>query len=116
MKDLAGKRALITGGSRGIGGATALLFAELGTHVAIGYQSRREDADRMVAQLKEHGVKAAAFSSDIATRDGADRLIQDAARALDGLDFFIGNAGIWPTDDVPVADMDDNRWRRTMSQ
>jgi 3-oxoacyl-[acyl-carrier protein] reductase len=116
MKDLAGKRALITGGSRGIGGATALLFAEFGVHVAIGYHSRREDAERMVKQIEKHGVKAFALSTDIATREGADELVQQSARALGGLDFFVGNAGIWPTDDVPVADMDDARWRRTMVQ
>jgi 3-oxoacyl-[acyl-carrier protein] reductase len=116
MNDLKGKRALITGGSRGIGAATALLFAEFGVHVAIGYRSRREDADRVVEQLTARGVKGCAFSTDIATRDGADRLVQQATQVLGGLDFFIGNAGIWPADDVPVADMDDTRWRRTMSE
>lgn len=116
MKDLAGKRALITGGSRGIGAATALLFAEHGVHVAIGYRSRREDADLMVKQIEGHGVRAVAFSTDIATREGADKLVQQAARDLGGLDFFVGNAGIWPADDVPVTDMDDTRWRRTMTE
>ena len=116
MKDLAGKRALITGGSRGIGAATALLFAEHGVHVAIGYRSRREDADRIVKEIESHGVKAAAISTDIATREGADKLVQQAARDLGGLDFFVGNAGIWPADDVPVTDMDDTRWRRTMTE
>ena len=116
MKDLAGKRALVTGGSRGIGAATAELFAEFGVNVAIGYRSRKEDADTMVRKLSDRGVKAAAFSTDIATREGADRLIQQSAQALGGLDFFVGNAGIWPSDDVPVADMDDHRWRRTMAE
>ncbi len=116
MRDLAGKRALITGGSRGIGAATALLFAEFGVHVAIGYRSRREDADRVVAEVKSHGVNGCAFSTDIATRAGADQLVTQSARALGGLDFFVGNAGIWPTDDVAVADMDDTRWRRTMAE
>ncbi|HET9426451.1 MAG TPA: SDR family oxidoreductase [Gemmatimonadaceae bacterium] len=116
MKDLAGKRALITGGSRGIGAATAEVFAEHGVHVAIGYRSRREDADRMVRKLADLGVTAAAFSTDIATREGADRLVQQSVQALGGLDFFVGNAGIWPADDVPVADMDDARWRRTMAE
>jgi 3-oxoacyl-[acyl-carrier protein] reductase len=116
MKDLAGKRALITGGSRGIGAATAQLLAEFGVHVAIGYRSRKEDADRIVEQIRSCGVKGAAFSTDIATREGADKLIHQAAQALGGLDFFVGNAGIWPDDDVPVADMDDNRWRRTMTE
>jgi 3-oxoacyl-[acyl-carrier protein] reductase len=116
MNDLAGKRALVTGGSRGIGGATAELFAELGVHVAIGYRSRREDADRMVGKLTGRGVKAAAFSTDIATREGADKLVRQAVDAIGGLDFFVGNAGIWPDEDVPVADMSDDRWRRTMTE
>src|ERR1700754_703433 len=116
MKDLAGKRALVTGGSRGIGAATAELFAEFGVHVAIGYRSRKEDADETVRRIEARGVKAAAFSTDIATREGADKLIQQSAQALGGLDFFVGNAGIWPSDDVPVADMDDHRWRRTMAE
>ena len=112
MNDLAGKRALITGGSRGIGAATAELFAEFGVHVAIGYRSRREDADRMVEKLTQRGVKAAAFSK----REGADKLVQQAVQAIGGLDFFVGNAGIWPDEDVPVADMSDDRWRRTMAE
>jgi 3-oxoacyl-[acyl-carrier protein] reductase len=116
MKDLAGKRALVTGGSRGIGAATALLFAEFGVHVAIGYRSRKEDADSVVRQAKEHGANACAFSTDISTREGADKLVQQATRELGGLDFFVGNAGIWPADDAPVTDMDDTRWRRTMAE
>ena len=116
MKDLAGKRALVTGGSRGIGAATAELFAEFGVHVAIGYRSRRADADEVVRRVSERGVKAAAFSTDIATREGADTLVQQSAQALGGLDFFVGNAGIWPVEDVPVSDMGDERWRRTMAE
>lgn len=116
MKDLAGKRALVTGGSRGIGAATAELFAEYGVHVAIGYRSRKSDADAVIKKLTAIGVKAAAFSTDISTREGADLLVQQSVQALGGLDFFVGNAGIWPVDDVPVADMDDHRWRRTMAE
>jgi 3-oxoacyl-[acyl-carrier protein] reductase len=116
MKDLAGKRALVTGGSRGIGAATAEMFAEYGVHVAIGYRSRKEDADQMVKRLKDRGVTAAAFSTDISTREGADKLVQQSVQSLGGLDYFVGNAGIWPADDVPVADMDDHRWRRTMAE
>jgi 3-oxoacyl-[acyl-carrier protein] reductase len=116
MNDLAGKRALVTGGSRGIGAATAELFAEFGVHVAIGYRSRKEDAEAIVKRIEGRGSKAVAFSTDIATREGADKLVQQSAQALGGLDFFVGNAGIWPADDVPVADMDDQRWRRTMAE
>jgi 3-oxoacyl-[acyl-carrier protein] reductase len=117
MNDLRGKRALVTGGSRGIGGATSRLFAELGVHVAIGYRARKADADALVAELKStHGVNAMAHASNIATQAGADELIDRAADALGGLDFFVGNAGIWPSEDVALADMTDERWRRTMAE
>jgi len=116
VRDLAGKRALVTGGSRGIGAATALLFAEYGVHVAIGYRSRRTDAERVVREVHAHGVDAFAYPCDIATRDGADELVRHAVADLGGLEFFVGNAGIWPSDEVPVADMDDGRWRRTMAE
>jgi 3-oxoacyl-[acyl-carrier protein] reductase len=114
VNELRGKRALITGGSRGIGAATALLFAEYGVDIAIGYRSRREDAEKILQQAREHGVRAFAYAHDIGSRDGAESLVRAAAADLGGLDFFVGNAGIWPADDVPVADMDDARWRRTM--
>jgi 3-oxoacyl-[acyl-carrier protein] reductase len=116
MKDLAGKRALVTGGSRGIGAATAELFAEFGVHVAIGYRNRKDDAEAIVKKLTDRGVKAAAFSNDISTPVGADKLVHQSVEALGGLDYFVGNAGIWPVEDVPVAGMDDRRWRRTMAE
>ena len=116
MIDLKGKRALVTGGSRGIGRATAELFAEFGVDVTIGYRSRREDADATVKACEKLGVKAFAFASELSTREGADTLVRQATDAMGGLDFFVGNAGIWPSDDVPVADMDDSRWRRTMAE
>src|ERR1041385_8262407 len=90
VKDLAGKRALVTGGSRGIGAAVAEVFAEHGVHVAIGYRSRRADADALVGKLTKAGVKAFAHASDIGTREGADELIEKSVGALGGgLDFFV---------------------------
>jgi 3-oxoacyl-[acyl-carrier protein] reductase len=117
MNGLKGKRALITGGSRGIGAAAATLFAEHGVDVAIGYRSRRADAENLAASLRDrHGVKTFAHASDIATMEGANELVERSAETLGGIDFFVGNAGIWIPDEVVFAEMTDAQWRRTMAE
>ena len=114
MIDLRGKRALVTGGSRGIGAATARLLASCGADVVIGYRARTQDAERVVDELRALGVCAGMHASDIGTREGADSLVAHTTRTLGGLDLFVANAGIWPADDVALADMTESRWRRTM--
>jgi 3-oxoacyl-[acyl-carrier protein] reductase len=116
VKSLAGKRALITGGSRGIGAATALLFAEFGVHVAIGYRARSDSATSVVNRARGFGVNATAIAANISDRDGADRLVAEAAKQLDGLDFFVGNSGIWIPDEVSLAEMTDEQWHGTMRE
>ncbi|OYV71789.1 MAG: hypothetical protein B7Z72_06180, partial [Gemmatimonadetes bacterium 21-71-4] len=116
MIDLSGKCALVTGGSRGIGAATALLLAEAGADVAIGYRARRADADRVVAEVRGMGVQALAVAADLSTADGADELVRQTVDGLGGLDLFVGNAGIWPVEEEDVTAMSDGRWRHTMAQ
>jgi 3-oxoacyl-[acyl-carrier protein] reductase len=114
--DLAGKRALVTGGSRGIGAATARLLGRAGADVVIGYRSRHREADAVVRELRAAGRTAGAHASDIATRAGAESLVRETVRLLGGIDLHVGNAGVWPADEVPVAEMDDERWARTMRE
>lgn len=111
---LRGKRALVTGGSRGVGRATALLLARAGADVGIGYRSREAEAEVAVAQLRELGVRAFAAGADLSTSAGADALFERMDRELGGVDLFVGNAGIWPPDDVPIAAMEESQWRQTV--
>jgi 3-oxoacyl-[acyl-carrier protein] reductase len=116
MNSLAGRRALITGGSRGIGAATAQLFAEWGAHVAIGYKNRKADADAVVTKARARGVKAVAIAADVSTREGSDTFVERAVKELGGLDYFVGNSGVWTPDGVSLAEMSDHQWHRTMRE
>lgn len=113
--DLSGKRALVTGGSRGVGRATALLLARAGADIAITYHTRKTDAERVVGELQALGVRALALGGDHADAAVVDRHFEQAQQELGGLDIFVGNAGVWPADDVPIAEMSAEQWRRTIA-
>jgi len=103
--DLTGKRAFVTGGGRGIGRATALLLARAGAKVAVGYRSRKPAAEPHIV---------AAVRGDLGTPAGAQKAVAEALRALGGtLDILVVNHGVWPADDVPVADLSDEQWEST---
>ena len=105
MIDLAGKRAFVTGGGRGIGHATAVLLARAGATVAVGYRSRKPAPAAHVT---------AAVRGDLGTAIGASKAVAEAIRALGGgLDILVINHGVWPADDVPVAKMTDEQWEST---
>ncbi len=95
MIDLTGRTAIVTGGSRGIGAATARLLARAGASVGIGYRSRAADAEAVVAELQSLGVRAWAEPGDLSVRSDADRLFERADREFGGLDLFVANAAIW---------------------
>ena len=105
MIDLAGKRAFVTGGSRGIGRATAVLLARAGAKVAVGYRTRKPATESHIT---------AAVRGDLGTATGANKAVAEALRALGGkLDILVINHGVWPPDDVPVAKLTDEQWEST---
>ena len=113
--DLTGKRAVVTGGSRGIGRATALMLARAGASVGIGYRARNEKADETVAAIQELGVRAWAQAADLSLPEGGARLFERCDAEFDGLDIFVANAGIWNVDYVPLAEMTDSQWTEMMA-
>jgi 3-oxoacyl-[acyl-carrier protein] reductase len=93
-KKLSGKVALVTGGSRGIGAASALALAEEGASVAISYNASPEKAEAIVSLLEAKGVKARAFKADQASTDDVEKLINDVAAEFGHLDILVNNAGV----------------------
>jgi 3-oxoacyl-[acyl-carrier protein] reductase len=112
--DLRGKRALVTGGSRGVGRAVAVLLARAGADVGVSYRSRSEAAEETLRQVRAHGVRAWAQAGDLSGPEAAARLGERVQNEFGGLDLFVGNAGVWPPEDVPIAELSDAQWRETM--
>jgi 3-oxoacyl-[acyl-carrier protein] reductase len=113
--DLVGRRALVTGGSRGVGRAVALMLAEAGAQVGISYHSRHEEAAAVVRELQALGSPGWAYAGDLAQPQQVERLFSRALNEFGGLDIFIGNAGVWPPEHVPIALMRDEQWRGTVA-
>jgi 3-oxoacyl-[acyl-carrier protein] reductase len=116
MIALTGQRVLVTGGSRGIGRATALLFAQAGAEVGITYHTRQAEAEAVAREIRGMGRRAFVAGGDLADAAVVARLFRECKAALGGLDCFIGNAGIWPADEVPLAKLSEARWRSTLAQ
>lgn len=114
--DLSGRRALVTGGSRGIGAATARLLARCGADVAVTFRSRQAEAESVAAEVRALGRRACVHRVELADRAAVDAMVGRIAADWGGVDILIGNAGIWPVDEAAVSDMGDERWARTMAE
>ena len=107
MPDLSGKRALVTGGSRGIGAAIAQALAENGADVAITYKNAAERADGVVASIGRLGRRGFAFQADSAAPEAIRRAVEAAVEALGGLDILVNSAAVGLTGPVGEVDLAD---------
>jgi NAD(P)-dependent dehydrogenase (short-subunit alcohol dehydrogenase family) len=109
MNELLNKFALVTGGSRGIGAATAIALAERGADVAFTYKSSADAAAKVVKEIEALGRRAFALEVDAADAVAVADGVQRAADRLGGLDILVNNAGVGaiaPIGDLTLADVD----------
>ncbi|NIJ36083.1 NAD(P)-dependent dehydrogenase (short-subunit alcohol dehydrogenase family) [Sphingopyxis panaciterrae] len=109
MTELTGKRALVTGASRGIGAAIALALAEKGADVAITYERSADRAAEVIKAIETKGRRGVAIQADSADPAAIKRSVDEAAAALGGLDILVNNAGIAiqsPIAEISAADID----------
>ncbi|MFV8318696.1 3-oxoacyl-ACP reductase family protein [Mycobacterium sp. 23] len=106
---LAGKRAIVTGGSRGIGAEIVRRLTADGAAVAFTYASSASDAEQLVAEVAGKGGKAVAIQADAADRGQIAAAVEQAVAELGGLDVLVNNAGtayMAPIDEFPAEEFD----------
>src|SRR5688572_5914406 len=91
---LAGRTALVTGGSRGIGKAIVWSLAREGAKVAFVYKASKESAEKMVSDLALDQREAAAFQADVKEQAEADRVVEAVVEKWGKIDILVNNAGV----------------------
>ena len=107
--DLTGRVALVTGASRGIGAAIALAFAEAGAAVAVNYRERADEAEAVVAKIRDIGGRAVAIAADVSQAAAVAKMVDLAGSALGAIDILVNNAGlaiVRGIDDLTESDFD----------
>jgi 3-oxoacyl-[acyl-carrier protein] reductase len=111
---LAGKVALITGGSRGIGAACVRLLREAGARVAFNYKSQQQTAEALVEECG--GPEAClAIRQELASPEDGRALVRKTLEAFGRLDILVANHGVWPAEDASIATMPESQWRTTLA-
>jgi 3-oxoacyl-[acyl-carrier protein] reductase len=110
MISLAGKAAVVTGGSRGIGAATVKIFAQAGADVVFSYHKNRDAAAQIVQEARKHGTRIESCKADLGKMPDAKKLIDFAHQQLGRLDILVANAGIWNDKDAPIEQLTERDW------
>jgi 3-oxoacyl-[acyl-carrier protein] reductase len=113
--NLQNRTAVVTGGSRGVGRAVAVMLARAGADVGIAYHSRHDEAAGVVRDIEAAGRRGWSQAGDLGDPGAAERLFERVMTEFGRVDIFVGNAGIWIPGDVPIARMGTDQWRTTMS-
>ena len=112
MNNLNGKVALITGASRGIGAATAIRFAECGTHLALNYFTHEAEASDLAVRARLYGARAFTIQADVSRFEDVRALFERTLDEFGRVDIVVANAGIWTGD--AVDDLDESKWQQTI--
>ena len=107
---LAGKVAIVTGASKGIGASIAKHLAAEGASVVVNYSSSREGADRVVADIAGKGGRALAVQADVSRKADVERLFAETKRAFGRLDVLVNNAGVYEF--LPLAEVSEEHFHR----
>ncbi len=110
---VAGRVALVSGGSRGIGAATVRLFSRAGAKVVFSYREAKEQADALVSECGGT-TQCVAIQQDLACAEDGEALLSAAVAVFGRVDCLVVNHGVWPPHDAPIATMPVNQWRSTM--
>ena len=108
-----GRKALITGGSRGIGRATAILFSKAGCDVAINYINQKTAADSVRRQVERLGRECLVFKTDVSQEEEVNLMIKEIIRKWNQIDIVVNNAGIWTYGEM--GNMTKNTWEETLA-
>jgi len=112
MINLKGKKALITGGSRGIGRATAVLFAKAGSDVALNYLNQKEAAEGVKKEIEKMGRECLIFQADVSRKRDVSLMAEEMMKKWKRIDILVNNAGIWTYGEM--GDMSEKIWGETM--
>jgi 3-oxoacyl-[acyl-carrier protein] reductase len=110
MSKLAGKVAVVTGASKGIGAGIAKELAAAGAAVVVNYASSKEGADRVVAEITGSGGKAIAVQGDVSKAADVQRLFAEAKKAFGTLDVLVNNAGVYQF--APLEEVTESEFHR----
>jgi len=112
--NLSGKVALVTGASSGIGAATAVLLAEMGARVAVGFNANREGAESVVSQITTAGGHAILCQADLSRSEQAQSVVHQVVSQLGPIDILINNAGSL-VERLPIRTLTAERWDYVMN-